>query len=139
MLQQSDIKPGRAAFLDLNHIQNGKCCTTYHYDDSSPVKGGHYFVCLEVYKDTSIWTPTFTNETSNRKKITGKSGQTGWVERISYYYQNQLWHLKNETVIESSEKDYLTSSDNMVTDEQLGVLLRDCEEALEKARELAPC
>ncbi len=68
MLQQSDIKPGRAAFLDLNHIQNGKCCTTYHYDDSSPVK----FTKIQAYG----------RQHSRMKQATGKKLQGNPVKQV---------------------------------------------------------
>ena len=60
----------------------------------SPVSGVHFFVCLLIKGNLSVWTPLFTANTGeNRKEIlfNHKQGDKEWRDHSTYFDVRQFW------------------------------------------------
>ena len=78
------------------------------------VKDNHFFLCIEVDAQGSMWTPLFSDPGNGRKIIQSehKHGHQKWIAGNTYYNPLQLWEASHKAIHSAAKKAQDKSSRN---------------------------
>lgn len=85
---------GRVWKMNPAILQDDGVCPVIMSAYLKPVMGTHFFVCLHIDGNYSVWAPVFTSNTGENRiqiNVADKTGEKDWREHDTFIDVRQFW------------------------------------------------